>query len=77
MLCDHNTHVLCTQVRYDCTYVYNISVTNSVADLTPEKKGKIIGVMEIETRLKVKTIASSITCVFYQSFNVNFMKDTL
>ena len=36
MIYDHTSYVLCTQITDDCTDVSNISVTNSVADLTPE-----------------------------------------
>ena len=59
MVCDHTIYVLCTEVSGDCTYVYNLSVTNSVADFTPEKKGKIIGVMVIETRLEVTKVKNN------------------
>ena len=60
MVCDHTSYVLCTQFSGDCTCIFDLSVTNSVADLTPDKKGKIIGVMVIETKLEVKNL--QITC---------------
>ena len=73
---------LCISLSGDCTDVSILSATNSVAGLTPEKKYKISGVMVIETKLEVKKekekiIASSITCVFCQSFNVKVMENTL
>ena len=67
MVCDHTIYVLCTQVSNDCTDISNLSVTNSLANLTPENKGKIIGIM----------VTSSNTCVFCQSLHVKVMEDTL
>ena len=80
MVCGHTSYFLCTQVSGDCTDISNISITHSVADLTPEKTGKISGLMVIETKLevkKLKIISSSIICIFFQTFNVNFMENTL
>ena len=54
MVCDHTKYVIYTQVSNDCPDIYNLSVKNSVAGLTPEKKCKSIGVMVIETKLEVK-----------------------
>ena len=53
MVCGHTTYVLCTPFINDCVDVSNLSIANSIADLTP-KKGRSIGVMVIKTSLEMK-----------------------
>ena len=65
MVCDHTTYVLCTQIIDDCTDVSNLSVTNSVADLTLDK-ARAIGIMVIETSLEEKQVKNN--CLIHYIF---------
>ena len=53
MVCDHTTYVLCANISNNLVDVNNISVRYDGADISPTKKDRIIGVMVIETTLKV------------------------